>query len=515
MARSRLGEVASLISGFNAAYDTVGRVMRDDELAKIAAAKVEQVPGAFPAPAEGAVQAQLDSGAGVGEARQLAQGPRAAPTFNFLGQSYGSAPDEQAQTAARQLAMAGVFEKNAEVERGMGMRQAVRRDQIAQEGLGMERERFAWDKSDRAKREADDAARRKAEEETAAWWKARLTSQDGTQREPQPQDYLEATQHRIGMLAKAGRFDEAAKAFSEHAAQAMGTIHLDQAKRDESVRGAIAAAAQGNLQPAIDAYNRFFPDGSKATGYKVGKDGAISIERVGVDGSKLPPQVYKGGVNELVATLNTARDPMALWQYSQGEFRNHLEMLREQRAAAHEGKVGKVLDEQLKDIDEKRTDRKAFRDARVGVQQAIDSGDKAAETKARKELGLFAVGAKGASIQLSPEERRAIFYLASGAAKDEAEAARMSHEKVQPSIMDRYMEIAKPSGGLMPTEVEVERTMGNLFGSNWKDQLAAARPGAAAAKTFASEADAAAAAKAGKIKAGDRVIINGRSGTWR
>jgi hypothetical protein len=33
--------------------------------------------------------------------------------------------------------------------------------------------------------------------------------------------------------------------------------------------------------------------------------------------------------------------------------------------------------------------------------------------------------------------------------------------------------------------------------------------------TFGSEADAAAAAKAGKIKPGDRITINGQTGTWQ
>jgi len=41
------------------------------------------------------------------------------------------------------------------------------------------------------------------------------------------------------------------------------------------------------------------------------------------------------------------------------------------------------------------------------------------------------------------------------------------------------------------------------------------RGGAARMPTFGSEADAAAAAKAGKIKPGDRITINGQTGTWQ
>jgi hypothetical protein len=43
----------------------------------------------------------------------------------------------------------------------------------------------------------------------------------------------------------------------------------------------------------------------------------------------------------------------------------------------------------------------------------------------------------------------------------------------------------------------------------------AIRGGPARMPTFGSEADAAAAAKAGKIKPGDRITINGQTGTWQ
>ena len=41
------------------------------------------------------------------------------------------------------------------------------------------------------------------------------------------------------------------------------------------------------------------------------------------------------------------------------------------------------------------------------------------------------------------------------------------------------------------------------------------RGGGSQMPTFGSEADAAAAAKAGKIKPGDRITINGQTGTWQ
>lgn len=236
----------------------------------------------------------------------------------------------------RQLAMAGVYEKYGDVERGMGMRRDARRDELSEEAVKVSRQRFDWEKSDRSKRDADDATKRDAEKQTADWWKSRLTSQDGSMREPQPQDYLEATQHRIGMLTKAGRFEDATKAFSEHSAQAMATIHMDQAKRDEGARIAVQQVAAGDAKGVVDWLNRFVPDGSKATEARMGKDGSITVDRVGVDGNKVEPLKFKDR-NQLIAAINSVRDPNALWQQSQADFQNQLALRQDARAGASLG----------------------------------------------------------------------------------------------------------------------------------------------------------------------------------
>jgi hypothetical protein len=44
------------------------------------------------------------------------------------------------------------------------------------------------------------------------------------------------------------------------------------------------------------------------------------------DGGKLPDKVIKGGANELLASLNSFRDPMSLYNFSQNEFTNNLNL---------------------------------------------------------------------------------------------------------------------------------------------------------------------------------------------
>jgi hypothetical protein len=56
------------------------------------------------------------------------------------------------------------------------------------------------------------------------------------------------------------------------------------------------------------------------------KTGAITVSRTRDDGGKLPDKVIKGGANELLASLNSFRDPMSLYNFSQNEFTNNLKL---------------------------------------------------------------------------------------------------------------------------------------------------------------------------------------------
>lgn len=56
------------------------------------------------------------------------------------------------------------------------------------------------------------------------------------------------------------------------------------------------------------------------------KTGAITVSRVRDDGTPMPDRVIKGGTNELLATLNTFKDPTALYTFSQNEFNNNLKL---------------------------------------------------------------------------------------------------------------------------------------------------------------------------------------------
>jgi len=122
MGRSNIG---SLLAGFGSSYELTGRVLRDSEIARVAQAAPTEIPD----PADPA-------------ARKVA----------FLGKTYDSTPDQVTMDRGRQLAMAGVLDKFGEVQRGSELRQSVRRDEIADQALAMQRQRFEWEQRDQAER---------------------------------------------------------------------------------------------------------------------------------------------------------------------------------------------------------------------------------------------------------------------------------------------------------------------------------------------------------------------------
>lgn len=160
------------------------------------------------------------------------------------------------------------------------------------------------------------------------------------------------------------------------------------------------------------------------------------------------------------------------------------------------------------------SEKKELDDIRSTLNTAIETGDEAAIKTGKSKLMNYMQSGKSGMQNLSPQERAANFYLASGAAKTLADAARMSHEKVQASPGDDYMKLMAPNSmGMSMKPAEANAIMTVRHGSNWKESIGGPKPSVSGA--FATDADAAAAVKAGKIKPGDRVTINGVSGTWR
>lgn len=523
MARGRL---ASLIEGFNRGYETTGRVLRDIDMAKIMSEKPSTT--AIPAP-EPTDPTDITT-------------PRVG--VSFLGQTYDKPLDEAGTTRARQLAMAGVMEKYGDAFGGQQLRERVSasdaaatraaRDQelfplqkrnleLGVEGaqLGVENARRAG-RIDQRKEDslaATDALNR----ETGEWLKTRLSNPDGSARQATPDDYLAATQFRIGRLIETGKTDEAIQAQSQYNAAALAKISLDTAQRNDAIGRTVSAIGAGDLNAAAEFYNRYVPDGSRVTGVSRGKDGQVIIQRQSEDGQPMQPTTLKD-VNQLVATLSSFKDPMALYQWSQGEFNRDLALRADRRAAAAEGRAGAQATREQKRFDEEAPTREAAAEvAKLRVSLAKEN-DPAKASEIEAKIRALTTGTKGAGGGHDPAVvATARTLVATGAYPDMATALEgviSKPDQTHKTFVDQGLKnMRKPEDAVRDAD-QVMLNMGwRRNGARWTKADGAAVSAAPAGSDgppkarFATAAEAEKAVAEGKLRPGDRVMVNGRMAT--
>lgn len=241
---------------------------------------------------------------------------RQAPMTEFLGKKTPGTmtPDQVAN--ARQLAMADVISKSDPIQ-GMRLQREVKQG---------ERDDKRWMREDTAatKAEADKAFAEKLDGQVGEWFKGRLKNPDGTERAPTVDDHLAASQYRAAQLTSAGKIDQAGQVLKDYAAQSLVKIQLQGAQRKEALGRTAAALASGDLDSVKGFYNEFVPDGARVTDVKRGAGGELVIQRESLDGRALPSYTMKD-TGQLLSVLNSFNDPMALYSWSQNEFKNNLD----------------------------------------------------------------------------------------------------------------------------------------------------------------------------------------------
>lgn len=362
---ARRGGFSEFFSAFNQGYDTVNKVAKDYELSKLEnekestvytqdqAQQLEAIANAkdqdgkpyyqLEATPDGkyTVKPNFEGEGGV------PAGPAtiAASGTNFMGKSYDSAPTDSQKMAAKNTAMSGIMSKYGDSEGALKFQTAANQlaRQDKQDAQGDQR--FAWEKG-RAERdqrqsdtaEADQATMREVDQTTADWFKKRLTTETGEQRAATIDDHLAASQYRASALTSAGKMEAAGKVIGEHNSQSLIKIQLDTATRDQDLAKTAAALAAGDLSAVKDFYNKYIPDGAKVLGVTRGTDGKISIQRESMDGRPMPATVLKDA-GQLSSALASFKDPMAVYNWSQNEFRNNLALKADGRAGAAEGRA--------------------------------------------------------------------------------------------------------------------------------------------------------------------------------
>jgi hypothetical protein len=256
--------------------------------------------------------------------------------YGLGGQTFSRMPTQQEIDTARYAAAANVIAERDPVA-AMRMRREmdeqayqarIRPEQEAQmqrQGILTEGQITEMNRNQVRTKKLEDV-----DTEVGKWQANRLIDPATNEpRQPTMDDNIAALQYRATALQKAGLAKEATESLKDYQGFAVNQIKLDETQRNSQLGAVAAAIAAGDLTPAVAFYDRYVLDGAKVTGMKTDpKTGAITVSRVRDDGEPMPDKVIKGGANELLAALNSFKDPMALYNYSQNEFKNNLDLKR-------------------------------------------------------------------------------------------------------------------------------------------------------------------------------------------
>ena len=493
---ARRSGFSDFVRNFGLAYDTTRRVGDDIQLAQIANAKPEQSQGFT---TEDQRQLEAISNAKDAEGNPLytvtnnEDGSRTVATTadpsmrgtiaqkgvtDFLGKrTEGTLTDDQI-TSARQQAMAGVISRTNPVV-GMQMLNSIK------QGL-RDDQRFGWEQAtnERALRKADQAdadeeAIRGADAATSEWLQNRLRGEDGTTRAGTVDDHLAASSFRAMKLAEAGRLNEASQVYRDYAAQSMIKLQMEAASRDEALGKASAALAAGDLDGVKDFYNRFIPDGAHVTSVKRDKGGQIVIERETSDGRKLPSTVMKD-TGQLASALTAFKDPMAIYNYAQNEFRNNLAIRADNRAAAANSREQAAFDAQAP--------QRQLGGTIATLQLGLGNTDDPKERAAIQGKLTAMQGGLGLDKDQPAEVKLARAFMSAGLAGDMREALEMATSKKGKSPDELHSEfvtagvknMAKPEDAVKAAD-DVMKSMGyEKKGSRWSAPKGDGAAGAAA-----------------------------------
>lgn len=257
---------------------------------------------------------------GPAQPKQIAT---AAPMTELLGKRTPGTMTPDQVSNAKFKAMADVIAKSDPIQ-GMRLQREVKQG---------ERDDKRWEREDATatKAENDKAFAEKLDGQVGEWFKGRLKNPDGTERASTVDDYLAASQYRASQLTSAGKIDQAGQVLKDYAAQSLVKIQLQGEQRKAALGKTAAALAAGDFGAVKDFYNEFVPDGARVTDVKRGAGGELVIQRESLDGRTLPPYTMKD-TGQLLSALNSFNDPMALYNWSQNEFKNNLALNADNRA---------------------------------------------------------------------------------------------------------------------------------------------------------------------------------------
>lgn len=563
MARRALQSLSSLIDGFNSGYELTGRVLRDRDLREVAQAKPVQDQGFTPeqgAQLEAAAKSgQYDLGwdpekgaytvtaksdpASVGT---VAPGQRTS----FLGQVLDAPPTADQQRSMRAEAQAGVLEQHGDLEGANRVRTALKQGALADLQLenakaesGRSAQRFDWEKMDRerlqAERGREDAYRtgredlyrqsaigqkataystamKKFEAEKAAY-DERVAAGDKAAVPPvapeKPSYSMgESMLDHANLLAHEVQFGKASPE------QFIKFTQLQRQLMDEGYLKVLRMAQTGApLTAVVEAFNKSGEtkiDPASVTADKL-------VKRDGGTQSRLITFKRPDGTTQTIDTLAELDALGKAGDVFDRAFKAHSMAMQEGQLKVSQGNLGVAAG----GLALRREEFAAGADVREANAEVAKVRTQLANTDDPKEIAsleaklqALTTGQKGSrpGAGADPADvKKAQALVGAGKAPDIGTALEIV--MLKPDQQHKEFVNAALKGGLSTPERAVKdadatmKLMGwERKGTNW------AKVGEGGGQaSFASEAEVEAAAKAGKIKPGDKVVVNGRTATWR
>jgi hypothetical protein len=329
-------------------------------------------------------------------------------------------------------------------------------------------------------------------------------------------DHLAASQYRASALTEAGKVEAAGKAIADHNSQALIKIQLDTAQRDQDLTKTASALAAGDLNSVKDFYNKYVPDGAKVVSVTRDDKGQINIQRESMDGRPMPPTIMKD-TGQLTSALAAFKDPLALYNWTQNEFRNNLATNADKRGDKQLALEGQRVKLAVDAADSTSEDRDLMRTAGVAYEKARQAGDQPGMNAATLDLIKAGGTNPGAASANDPAEvKLARAMMQAGMATDMKGALEMAISKKGQSADEMHKSFVEAGiKNMSSAEDSVKKAddvMGAMgfkkVGGRWSQTPGAATP--ATPTKPASEADAQAQAKAAVAGGADKTAVNAR-----
>jgi hypothetical protein len=455
----------------------------------------------------------------------------AATSTKFMGKTYGQAPNDAEMNSARNMAMAGVIKKYDPM-RGVQLEQSMQGADRDNQRFG--REKVTWAKQDEdAAREKDYQATRKTILENSPIAQGDKSYQASMAQYQKDLDAYKAASSAPGMEARdmpaapvaptrqgstPGQMLQTYSQLIEHDAK-FGKVSteglmnfgekLNSLKKEGYGDALKKLAAGASLEDVSKAFN--------ATGeHKFDAKDVVSDKMVtGPDG--VPSRVISvRGEDGSVHTINAVQELDALGQADKIYTRFYAGK-QDKRADNADKRDGQRLGMQGAALKREQDQLKATQDAGVALYKEANPDATPAQLEAVRR-GLLQATPKLDS-NAPAEVKLAKAMMDSGMAPDMKTALEMAISKKGMGGDDMHKEFVSAGiKNMAPPEDAVAKAdqtmtaMGYTKGKNGRWVMGGA---GGAALSFDSAAEAEAAAKAGKLKAGDKVVINGRTATYK